>query len=190
MLIREVVAGPDDMVNSDAFRRWFAGSKCVDRAGRPLVVYHGTPDVRNLLQQGFRPSPHRGEVYFFSDNYQVANTYTDEHRAFDYQNAEPYTLPVYLALRNPLHVDGGGDRWRKTEHFVNMAREGGHDGVIISNSRDEYNNIAKNGGRVSTIYAVFSQNQIVPALRDNIISRVDKKDLGRGHPETFSRIPN
>ena len=28
--------------NSQAFRRWFKGSKVVDEAGKPLVVYHGT----------------------------------------------------------------------------------------------------------------------------------------------------
>jgi len=31
-----------DPLRSAAFRRWFAGSKIVDRHGEPLVVYHGT----------------------------------------------------------------------------------------------------------------------------------------------------
>lgn len=31
------------VLDSPAFRRWFAGSKVVDSQGNPLVVYHGSP---------------------------------------------------------------------------------------------------------------------------------------------------
>ena len=33
---------PGDQTQTDAFKRWFKGSKAVDADGKPLVVYHGT----------------------------------------------------------------------------------------------------------------------------------------------------
>lgn len=39
---RDAKKNPQEAPNSQAFRRWFKGSKVVDEAGKPLVVYHGT----------------------------------------------------------------------------------------------------------------------------------------------------
>ena len=46
---------PVQNTDTDAFRRWFAGSRVVDAQGRPLVVYHGSK------RKGFRVfEPTRG----------------------------------------------------------------------------------------------------------------------------------
>lgn len=161
---------------SDEFQQWFRQSKVVDRTGKPLVVYHGSPDVRGILQHGFKPSSHRGDAYFFTDNAQVANTYADDRRAFDYQNAEPHVLPMYLSLQNPLLIDAKKQKWRETERHIQLAKDHGHDGLIIQNTRDEYNMI-KTGGRLSTVYVVFSPLQIKSALTTNLRSRIDQKEL-------------
>ena len=81
------------------FYKWFGDSKAVDKQGRPLVVYHGAPDVRGIFDGGFRPSFTRGAVFFASDEERVANTYADANRAFDYQNAEDNVVPLYLNQR-------------------------------------------------------------------------------------------
>lgn len=141
------------------------------------MVYHGSPDVRDIIKDGFKKSLNRGDVYFFSEDYGTANTYADDRRAMDYQNAEPHTLPVYLSLKNPLEVDAKGQKWRDTEKHIQEARAGGHDGIIIKNSRDEYNNTA-DGGKLTTVYAVFSPEQIKSASTSNLRSRIDGMDLG------------
>lgn len=160
-----------------AFESWFAASVVTDPQGQPLPVYHGSPDIRGIIQQGFQRSPTRGEVYF-SDDYQVADTYADDSRAWDYQNAEPYTAPFYLSLQNPYVIDGAGQKWRETQRHIAEARALGHDGIIIRNSRDEYNHTG-NGGKPSTVYAVFDPKKIGAAEPNQpLYSRVDRQPLG------------
>lgn len=149
----------EDITETESFKEWFGNSKVVDANGKPLVVYHGTPDKRDIESSGFAPSVSRGSVYFFTDNKRVADTYADDRRAWDYQNAEPDTLPVYLSIQNPMIIDAKGKKWRETEKHIKEAKEAGHDGVIIKNSRDEYNNTG-NGGALSTVYAAFKPTQI------------------------------
>jgi hypothetical protein len=141
------------------FRKWFGESKVVDEAGQPLTVYHGTPDNREIMKGGFKPSPIRGDVYFFTDNKSVAKTYADPKRAWDYQGAEPDVITSNLSIKNPLVIDAKGKKWRETEKYVQEAKNAGYDGIIIKNSRDEYNN-TKNGGQLSTVYAAFKPTQI------------------------------
>lgn len=167
-----------EQTDTPAFKRWFNDSKVVDADGKPLVVYHGSPDVRGIISSGFKPSFSRGDVFFFTDNEKVANTYADPKRAFDYQNAEDNVLPLYLSMQNPMIVDAKGKKWRDTERFVQEAKDGGHDGIIIKNSRDEYNNTG-GGGESSTVYAVFKPTQIKSAAEPGILkSRFDGRPIG------------
>lgn len=49
---------------------------------------------------------------FFTANRSVANTYTDPHRAFDYQNSEPRLLQVEINSNGKiLQVSGHGERF-------------------------------------------------------------------------------
>jgi hypothetical protein len=157
------------------------GSVVVNADGTPKEVYHGTPDVRGILKEGFAPS-FRGEVFFFTDQKAVAETYADDRRAFDYQAAEPHVVSVFLSLKNPLRVDAKGARWRDTEKYIEEARAAGHDGIEIRNTRDEYNDMGR--GRMSTVYAVFSPAQIRSSAKSPYFSRVDRQSLGM--PQTFS----
>lgn len=169
------------------FYEWFGASKVVDADGRPLVVYHGSPDVRGILEEGFKPSPLRGSAFFFSDDFVVANTYADDRRAFDYQNAEPNVVPLYISIQNPMVIDAGGAKWRDTERHVQEAKDTGYDGVIIKNSRDEYNN-TRDGGKVSTVFVTFEPSQAKSAMKRNLLSRIDRIDIGGGpNVGSFSR---
>lgn len=52
--VDEFEFGDDDVLfqtrtDTDAFREWFGGSKVVDGEGKPLVVYHGTTEVREVF---------------------------------------------------------------------------------------------------------------------------------------------
>lgn len=164
---------------NEAFHRWFRDSKVVDNNGQPLIVYHGSPDVRDILKNGFRPFA-RGEVYFAAKDYAVANSYADDRRAFDYQNAEPHVLPLYLSIQNPLIVDAKGQHWRGTQKHVEEARAGGRDGIIIKNSIDYYQNDKR--AKPTTVYAWFNPSQAKIALDGPLISRVDRKPLAYSGP--------
>ena len=49
---------------------------------------------------------------FLSDNYGVANTYADEHRAFDYQNAQGGVVKVRVRPGKTLEIYAGGENFR------------------------------------------------------------------------------
>lgn len=164
-----------EQTNTPAFKRWFGDSKVIDSAGKPLVVYHGAPDVRGIFADGFQARM-RGEVFFAAADYAVANSYADAHRAFDYQNAEDQVIPLYLSMQNPMIVDAHGRHWKETERHVDEAKAAGHDGIIIKNSVDFYNN-PKGNGKTTTVYAWFKPTQAKSAVDGQLRSRVDGKPI-------------
>lgn len=147
--------------SSDEFKTWFGKSQ-VGSSFSPKIVYHGTPDARDIKSSGVFKNDHSWrQGFFFSSDRSVAATYADVHRAWDYQNAEPSVIPVYLRLENPMIVDANRKRWRETEKHIDQAFKAGHDGIIIKNSYDEYNaGLDGKNGKISTVYVVFEPTQI------------------------------
>jgi uncharacterized DUF497 family protein len=157
---------PDPQTATPAFKSWFAGSKVADADGNPIVVHHGMPDMRWLEEDGeFTTEKERwsgeddpGRAFFFAADRDVAESYADDRRAFDYQEAEPGVASFYLSLKNPLIVDNKGQRWKGTDNTVARAKKGGHDGVIINNTIDHYN--PQSHSKTTTVYVAFHSNQI------------------------------
>lgn len=77
------------------FYKWFGDSKAVDNLGRPIVVYHGT----NHKFQSFKKDQ---EMFFFSDNRNVADSYTDKDLIYN----------VYVRMENPLIIDAKHSYWQ------------------------------------------------------------------------------
>lgn len=161
------------LTQTSAFKEWFGDSKVVDKSGRPLIVYHGSPDARFLKgddaqfkgKSRFGMSEHNDDnAFWFASSRALAASYADDTRAFDYQNAEPATEAFYVSLQNPLVINAGGKEWReaqahgKTSDVIDQARKEGHDGVIISNVRDYYNNTARTPA--SDTFVAFRPEQI------------------------------
>ena len=107
--------------NTPEFANWFGDSKITDVYGKPLVVYHGSPDGRDIREQGFSTALERYSAdspfayqrnrtgpYFFTNQHAVAKTYADPYRADDLQAANPEVFPVYLKMENPLVIQAGG----------------------------------------------------------------------------------
>jgi N12 class adenine-specific DNA methylase len=161
------------------FWRWFGDSRVVDAEGRPLVVYHGAPDVRGIFAEGFKARS-RGNVWFAAADRSVADSYALDYRASDYQNAEPQTIPLYIRASNPMIIDAKGAHWRDTEHHVEAAQIGQYDGIIIRNSVDYYNNPPKGRGKATTVYAWFDPTQAKSAVDGVLNSRVDLSHMGLG----------
>lgn len=174
-LLSDDVRAPSG-TDTPQFKEWF-GSSVVTYAGKPLVVYHGSPDARGIWKAGFQTLAQRhgheeNEPYFFfAASRTTAKSYADPHRAWDYQESEPAVIDVYLRIENPMYLDWGGKEFRGTDHAIAMASASGHDGVIISNVIDDYN--AK--GKPTKIYVVFKANQIKSIKNGGGFSREDDR---------------
>jgi hypothetical protein len=61
--------------DSEAFRRWFNGSKVVDERGNPLPVYHGTgrPDRVGAIFRKSRATA--GPMAYFTNSPEIASGY-------------------------------------------------------------------------------------------------------------------
>jgi hypothetical protein len=198
----EAVAGQQFQqvaIDTPEFSNWFGDSKVVDSAGKPLVVYHGAPDLRFLKEDGtFKSQKDRlgfgrkDGAHWFTPSLSTAKSYADPRRAFDYQNAEEGTVATYLKMENPLIVDGGGQNWRdaqkrgKTSDVIEEARNAGHDGVIIRNVKDDYNNTKST--KATDTYVVFDSKQIKSATGNrgtfdpndpNILNQPSRGSFGR-----------
>lgn len=182
---------PAEQTQTPEFKRWSEGAPLVQRqdadrhgykTGEPVVVraLHGTPDGRFMESDGIfkgqrekfgMPTDGSDRAFWFSTSDSTAKTYADPKRAFDYQNAEPAIVDGFVKMMNPLVIDGGGKDWRSAQQrgrstdVINQARQGGHDGVIITNVRDDYNNTART--KTTTTYVVFSSNQIKSATNND-----------------------
>lgn len=79
-------------VDSEAFQRWFKGSKVVDEDGEPLRVYHGTPASFDSFKPGtgwFAATP--GEANFWG--------------GMDKDGAN--IMPAYLSIKKPRVMQAG-----------------------------------------------------------------------------------
>lgn len=160
---------------SDEFINWFGDSR-VGSKYNAKIVYHGSPDGRDIDSSGIFKMREIGDnnAIFFSDKRSVAKTYANDHRAWDYQNAVPKIYACYLKIENPLIVDAERKKWRETEHHIDIAKNSGYDGIIIKNSYDEYNaGYNERNGALSTVYGVFSSNQIKSINNDGTFDADD-----------------
>ncbi len=180
------IAATDDGIRN--FWRWFAGSAVTDDRGRPLVVYHGSPDLRFLKDEAvFKSQKDRSgfgrydAAHWFSADMRTARSYADPRRAFDYQNSEEGTVDAYIRIENPLVVNAGGQEWRtaqkrgKTSDVIEEARAAGNDGVIINSVKDDYNN--GNATRPTRTFTVFGSAQIKSATENSGSFSPDNPDI-------------
>ena len=149
--------------DNDAFIKWFGDSKVVDADGKPLRVYHGTPEdfeafkkTRRSKTNAFNRDKYIG--IFFSDNPEAADFYS----GFPGKHA-PKTIPVFLSLQNPLIIDYGGERKspNKMIELSQEAKRNGNDGLIIRNIRDTPTL------KSETLYIAFAPWQIKSAVGNN-----------------------
>lgn len=147
-----------DQTDTPAFRKWFGDSKVVGAGGKPLVVYHGTPNNFNVFL-----GRHRNSAQFSAE---IGATWftPDEAMARGYSGGkEP--MAVYLSMQNPYIHDADGGFWMfENDRAIKAARAGGHDGVIIKNVSDTS---AGQSDRLITTYVTFSPTQIKSAIGNN-----------------------
>jgi hypothetical protein len=104
------------------FKAWFGDSKVVDEKGEPLVVYHGTHEagIDSFV-------PNELGAIFLSTSKPTARSYGKE------------VMPLHVSMKNPLTVDAKGESFKEVipSAYIEEAKRGGYDGVIVENIRDD-----------------------------------------------------
>jgi hypothetical protein len=196
----EQAARRGQLATMGAFESWFGGSKVVDKAGKPLVVYHGTPDARFLFGEDGQFETKKEQLgmfdpdraFFFTDSRRVAKTYADDRRAFDYQSADPAVGELYLSIQNPMIIDAKGRSWGERggpasqEEQVAEAKAKGHDGIIIKNTLDTY---SVDGDERANVYVIFDSRQAKSAATSPLRSMFDGNEIPGSGPNRGSYDP-
>jgi hypothetical protein len=194
------------VTDNEAFRAWFGDSKVVDAKGRPLVVYHGSPDRTGLKESGiFQTNDERAvaagflnaadwgarsrseAAYFFTPDKKAANSYTDPRRSISRDEKDPGLVPVYLSIQNPAEVDWKGERWRGTEEAIAKAKADGHDGIIIRNVRDHWQSGVIKGDKPHMVVVAFNPEQIKSVDNRGTFDPADPRILYQNTPFTGPR---
>ena len=117
-----------------AFYDWFGDSKVVDENGRPLVVYHGSPNkgiqIFDKNRIGNRDNGFFGKGFYFTPKYYVAEGYAntnDIYPDFNDQGNKGEVYPVYLDIKNPKYVRDIDEGTIDTEEL----KQQGYDGIIV-----------------------------------------------------------
>lgn len=93
-----------DVTETKEFKKWFGKSKCVDSKGKPMVMFHGTP---NSNFTSFKQYSHFTPDKEYADVYQ--STSASSINAKRKESNNPKTIHVYLSIQNPFDT-------RKPEH--------------------------------------------------------------------------
>lgn len=162
---------------SKYFKKWFGESKVVDEAGKPLVVYHGSPNEFEEFNS---------DITLYGDVSKGFNFFTNKKSGYqnsakdyaDFANSDGYRrngkiYETYLSIQNPLHIKYTNEIYwdsinnkpvnnsysTPVEYYdanYNQIKkqfaQGNYDGIIIENT-DKNNDD-------SIIYLVPSANQI------------------------------
>ena len=144
-----------DKTETPEFKRWFKGSKVVDRNGNPLVVYHGSAKggyVESVDIIAFDKSKIGDQFgqdtvgFFFTNDTKEASDYAS-FNSIGGRTDQGAVYPVYLSIKNPLIInsetakkmrvdppstEGTVSYWDNNHPWIlEEVAEGGHDGVIL-----------------------------------------------------------
>lgn len=114
------VVKPFDITKTPAFIKWFKNSKVVDKNGKPIILYHGTP-VGDLTE--FK----KGLIYL-SPNKEIADMYQSPNASsisFGKKVTTPATLAVYAKIEKPFDTRNAKDRKIFLNEF--LGKDGGYD---------------------------------------------------------------
>lgn len=97
----------DNKTDTKEFKKWFEGSKIVDKDGKPKKTFHGTnKNIESFdPDKGYSPTDRLGS--FFGESKEVA-----EKRAATYKKAKGGAgeiYEVYLSIKNPIEFESRGD---------------------------------------------------------------------------------
>ncbi len=117
--------GGELSTETEAFKKWFKGSKIKMLSGEPMIVYHGT-NVKVNKEKGFEfdkgkfntveeKGDYVGEGFFFAQDKLRAKAYADQ--AVRNNGGESVVVPAYLSIKNPLIINSKKDSEKLREIF-------------------------------------------------------------------------
>jgi len=116
--------GGGRQTDTPAFKAWFGDSKVVDDAGKPLVVYHGTPhDITEFNTKDFGALLGKGA--YFTANPEDAAQYAGKMTGI--VGSRPNIVPAFISIKNPYRVDSV---LAKVPSRASLEADG-YDGVIL-----------------------------------------------------------
>lgn len=153
------------MTQTDAFRRWFDGSKIKNTAGGPLLVFHGAGDRFTAFNAGGKPM-------WFTPNAAYAGSYATQTGRLEraLPASQIYTgsarmIPAYLHAENPADV---GQVNTQFEAAADLAER---TGIPEAEWRDAWNA----AGRPAQTWEVINTQEAANLLRkhgyDGIVAR-------------------
>lgn len=162
--VTEMIAKVDDTANQN-LQQWAQGSKILDEAGNPRVVYHGSDQPIERFKAGGEVlegsrNLTAGEGIYFTDNPKLAAAYAGR-RGGEGANISP----VYLNIKNPLVVKSP-TFWAKLRAKVkgdDAVRDARYKSVYLSKAEvEQYKAQGYDGvvNEASSEIVVFSPDQI------------------------------
>lgn len=161
-----------NQTQTKAFKDWFGESKVVDAKGKPLVVYHGGnagievfENAQKRMAQFLVPEARAKiiDATFFTKDRRVADSYKKRINDRAYSDSDPTGVmyETYLSIKNPMVIDMDGGKYHpgKVEGQMQAAKAAGHDGMIVNNIVDDFNQ----KGKPTSIYITFAPTQIKSA---------------------------
>jgi len=109
------------------FYKWFGNSEVVDKQGRPLVVYHGTPTEFYKFAKEKQIAGYYGKGFYFTDIMEK----TDHYKGKDGQ-----VMEVYLSAKNILVINNETPQ-SVLNDLAGDAMYGSHDDMDIE-QRSKY----------------------------------------------------
>lgn len=162
----------------DLIARLFSGAGRAAEEAAPAFTaraYRGSPIGETWAPEGSLPN----RTFWASDSRRVADFCASD------RGVGPNVVPADITFRNPLIVDAGGNEWASipwgsgttgTDELAELARERGHDGLIVRNVRDMID-----GGPAATTFAAVRPNTVRSALtRQRIYSGAAAAGAGAG----------
>lgn len=93
-----------DQTETPEFKRWFEGSKTVDKSGRPIVFYHGTD--ANISQFHESDWGYSGPGIYFTQNPEIASRYAGVPDFGKFKGQQVLEngniIPVFLKIEKPF----------------------------------------------------------------------------------------
>jgi hypothetical protein len=163
---RQARPSPTD---TEQFKRWFAGSKVVDRAGRPLKVYHGTThDIGGGVLRPGRQAADSG-IFFTSDAAIASGVYARGR-------AEPNDDGIRAALAGMSDAEIEAlaaklrARWRRFDFYPEDYGDGvSYADQLADYARDTYDEFEGHGQPIDWLAAELGVPAKAPASGSNVM---------------------